>query len=748
MIGSKGAASSRSSGRSSVHWGSALALAIVLLVAAWARVVGFEAALAGGELLPLDGDSHYHLRRIEAALRGAIPTFDPLMNWPAGGIAPWADGFDLLGAAFATLAGGGSSREETRFAIFLWPVVLGVLAVWATVDLTRRLVPREDQWTPLAAGLVAAVIPQFVDISSFGIVDHHIAEALSMLLLAGWCMQRFPVEGERDPGTPWEMAGAAAVALALWLFSGGVLYVALVAVPLGLAALLPERRPARLLGSGAPALILGALAGSLATLPALRAHGRLLSFAVPSMLQPGLVATAGLALGAAALASRRVVGRGPAARAAVALAAAGGVTSLVLALVPSLQQEIRAAIGGWLLRRDPWIDGIAEFQPLLSFGAGEGWGLARVRRYLGPVGLLGAVAVPVGVSVAWRYSRRRAMTFAFLVTVLSGMAIIQLRFARVAGPMLAIGIALALRAVALGISRVPVAGRVARLAPFLGAVAIVLGSAALRGKLTAKKPPEMVSFHRAALELKLDRAPVHGRRDGVLAPWDVGHAMMNLSGRPVVANGFGTYLDPASFREVGDAFLGTEKRLVETMERYDLGYVIGGGFVLHHHQAMPMDEPPVIGNPPGLNPRFMKKMQLSQLLIAGSGLPDAGLPQLERLMPIFASQAVAGNLGFPLPVLWTYELVEGVTLSGRADPGAEVVGELQLTERGRPHRYRAWTTAGAQGAWKMKVAVPSGWSTHTIRTGPTWRITQGAAGAVEVSVPEEAVRQGLQIPVP
>jgi hypothetical protein len=144
----------------------------------------------------------------------------------------------------------------------------------------------------------------------------------------------------------------------------------------------------------------------------------------------------------------------------------------------------------------------------------------------------------------------------------------------------------------------------------------------------------------------------------------------------------------------------------------------------------------------------MKKLPLSQLLIAGSGLPGAGLPHLERLMPVFASQVVAGGLSFPLPVVWTYELVAGATLSGRADPGTVILGELELTERGREHRYRAWTTAGPQGSWRMRVAVPSGWSTHTIRTGAAWRITRGAAATVEVVVPETAVRRGQEIAVP
>ncbi len=99
-------------------------------------------------------------------------------------------------------------------------------------------------------------------------------------------------------------------------------------------------------------------------------------------------------------------------------------------------------------------------------------------------------------------------------------------------------------------------------------------------------------------------------------------------------------------------------------------------------------------------------------------------------------------------MVWTYELVAGATLSGRADPGTVIVGELQFTERGREHRYRAWTTSGPQGTWRMRVAVPSGWSTHTIRTGPAWRITRGTAEAVEVVVPEAAVRLGQEIAFP
>ncbi len=728
---------SRRSNRGSRRWGAIIGLALVLSVAAWTRLARFAEVFAGGELIALDGDSHHHVGRIEAVLRGSTPTLEPLMNWPRGGIAPWADGFDVLGAGFALLAGGGS-HSRTHLAVFLWPVVLGLLAVWATIDVARRLVPRKDLATPLAAGLIAAFIPHSVEISSLGRVDHHVAEALTMLLLLSWALRRFPVDGEDRAAAGWEVGGAAAVGLALWVFSGGVVYVALAATPLGIAVLGTDT-DRRLVGSGAPALVVGGTLGALTSLPAMAVHGRLLSFAFPSLLQPALVGVTGLALGAAVLAGRATSAQSLSRRLVAQLGAVAVVLGAVLSAVPGLGQEVWRAVEGWMLHRDPWIAGIGEFQPLLQYGGDETIGLRHVQALLGSAGILGAVSVPIAVLVAWRHSPARAGSYAMATVALSAMALLQLRFTRLAAPMLAIAVALALRGLTV---------RLAPWAPAVGAAALVLASPSLRDQLELAAPRELSPLHQAALALRLDRPPVVGQKDGVLVPWDQGHAVLQLSGRPVVANGFGSYLDPDSFREVQEAFLGDEERLIATMDSHDLGFVIGGGYVLASHQGSPDGESPVVGDPPVLNPSFMRKTPLSQLLIAGSGMPGAGLPHLERLMPIHASKVTAGGLSFPLPVVWTFERVAGARIAGRAGPGDLVVGEIDLEEWGRAHRYRAWTRAGPDGRWRMRVAVPSNWSTHTLRTGPAWRITQGTAGTVEVAVPEEVVRSGLEIVVP
>ena len=85
-----------------------LPLAIVLAVATWARVSNVRGVFVRGELLPFDGDSAYHLRRILATVEHFphVPTWDHYLNWPTGAHCPWAPGFDFLGALFALAAGG------------------------------------------------------------------------------------------------------------------------------------------------------------------------------------------------------------------------------------------------------------------------------------------------------------------------------------------------------------------------------------------------------------------------------------------------------------------------------------------------------------------------------------------------------------------------------------------------------------------------------------------------------------------
>jgi hypothetical protein len=727
-----------------------VALAVVLAIAAWARVARFESTLVSGGITGQDGDAAYHLRRMMAALSDfpQIPTFDPMMNWPRGGAAPWSDGFDILGAGFGWLAGGWHSPQAAQMGLLLWPVVLGLLAVWAAMQLTREVAGPDAMTAPFAAGLLEAVAPVSIGISSFAATDHHVAESLSMLLLAVWVMRGLGA-ADRDEGRGrwgWELGGACAVALALWLFSGGVLYVGIAALPLGLVALLSrERRD--LVGSGAPALLLGALLSALLTLPAIQGHGRPFSFMFPSLLQPALVALAGVTVVAAVTAGRLAQGRHRVLRSGIALAFVAMVVAAAWIAIPALRQEVSSAVRGFLMVRDPWLAKIEEFQSPLT-AAGEG-GLLGLMRHMGFLGSIAVVVfMPLAVAVAWKRGAAPALAFGWMSFALVVLMLVQVRFARIAFPFLSVALALGL----LGLSRIVRArtgwGRLAGWIPGLTAAALVLGTPDYRDLLAHYPPSPVGVLDRAAQDLALGRPAEHGRGDGLLVPWEYASQLSVRSGRPVVANGFGTFLDPDSFRDVKRAYEGDEAQLVEMMERYDLGIVLGGGRVLLNHQPQPAGIPETTGTPPVLNPEYLRALHLSQLLIGGSGLPGIDLPHLERLMPVHASAAVAGKLANPLPVLWGFERVAGATLAGHGRPGERVVGEIQLTEQGRPHRYRAWTTVEADGTWRMRVALPSDLRRPTLRSGSSWTVQVGSEAPRLVSVPEKAVREGATLEVP
>jgi hypothetical protein len=98
---------------------------------------------------------------------------------------------------------------------------------------------------------------------------------------------------------------------AMWVFAGGALYVALACVVVALAVLGDERP--RLVGSGALGLAAAAAVLALLAVPVIGAHGRLLSYQLPSLLQPLLVGVGAAGLGLTVLAGRltsRPVARG------------------------------------------------------------------------------------------------------------------------------------------------------------------------------------------------------------------------------------------------------------------------------------------------------------------------------------------------------------------------------------------------------------------------------------------------------
>ena len=725
----------------------AIGLALLLAVAAAHRMSDFRAAFADGEVVGVgDGDASYHLRRILQAL-GDFPwvaNFDPLMNWPRGGACPWADGFDVLGAGFVLLTGGARSAEAAAIAALLWPVVLSLLAIWATVDLARLVTPEDDgPFASLAAGMLVAFMPGSAVYGMFGFTDHHVFEQLMVVLLCGWALRRFSVPGSRRAAIAWEAAGALLCGVALWGFNGSVLYCGLVAAVLLGAAVSEHPRP-RLAGSGAPALVLGALLGGVLTIPAIRGHGLWVSFRYPSFLQSGLLCLAGLSLAIVVGMARWA---GPGRQGRRAMLSSGIlvlVTVLVLAAAPAFGREVFDAVDGWLLHRDPWLATVEEFQPLSRLPTNPPGFAGAVLFVFGAAGWMLPLAVVVSTREAARSSWPRAMAFLWFTATMAALTLVSARFGRVAAPLVAVATALTFGAAGRAL-RSP---SMRRILPLAGAAAfLVVGRVwpvGLQRSRFATNTASWHAVHSAAREIYWAGRGVGDAAVGVLAPWQWGHHIEASSERPVVANGFGSYMDAQAFSDVEEAYRGDEDHLVALMDRRDLGIAMGGFLVLRSLRS-PSGVDVLDGDPARWRPAFLDGHELAALLFAGSGMPDRSVPHLSRLLPRFCAPQMAEALADTVPLVCTFDRVKGARIQGVAEPGARVVGEIDLSLRGSTIRYRAWTDAGPDGRWSMRLALPSRYARGPLRSGPAWRLTPSPGMQIDVDVPEAAVRNGEEI---
>jgi hypothetical protein len=736
-------------------WAKAALFGAVIVATIAPRLSTVKLVFSHGELMQWDGDSAYHLKRILHALARFpdLPRFDPAMNWPAGAACPWPDGFDLLAAAWGLVVGLGDVQRAT-IAVLLFTPMLALVAAWAAMDLARLVVPDgpAKESAVAAAGLLTAVAPGVVYQSQLGFLDHHVAELIAALVLSGWALRRIDAAGSRGerrtPSPPpeervgvrgriaWELGGSLATIFAVWTFAGGVLYLAL-ACAIVLVAILRDERPG-LLGSGAPGIAAAAIAAAALAVPAVRAHGRVLSYQFPSLLQPLLVAAAaaGLALGVAATR----LARRPRARAAVLAALVLAIGALAAAAFPPAVREIRAGLAGWLLRRDPWIATIDEFQPL---GGREGRPLLALWQNFGAIGFAAPLALVAGGWVIVRAAGARGVAFVALTAGFVLFTVNQIRFGRIGAPLLMISAAAGFAAFAQRrrLRSIPLA---VRAFPVLAAAVLVLSDPILRPRITRPLVP-LPPHATAALDL---RSQAMGDRSaGVLTPWDFGHIVHVLSGLPTPTNGFGAYLDPAAFAESEAVFRGAQADLDAFLERRRLRFVLAGAMIAPLVNVNGRS-PFAASESPGravLDLEYMKSFGLSPLVIGGSAIPGSGVRHLERLMPTFASRPTAPGLAFALPAMWTYERVAGARVAGATAPGARVVASIDLRENGRLHVWRAFADAGRDGRFELVLPVPTGFARPTLSTGGRYVLRVGDGPASEVEVPEAAVRGGAAV---
>jgi asparagine N-glycosylation enzyme membrane subunit Stt3 len=508
-----------------------------LLLAAFAvafavRVLPLPAATAGGLRL-LSPDCYGHLRRSLAVARHFphVPTFDPTLAFPDGAVWIWAPSFDLLvGGLSRTLFGADVGMERVAWVGAFTAPVLGALHVFPLLAFARRALSRRRAY---------AAMPGAVLWGCFGHVDHHVAEALLLLMFLATCAAA--VETGLAPRTRLRRAVLAGTLLGLAVLTWhGAVFIAALALPWAALALGPF------------AALLAAVAASVAALgTALVLLGKSVPFSFVSFgwFQPLFLAALALPLAVLAAFQARRRARVLAAAAALVLAAlvlpntralAGAVfrgSAYVAGAGGAHLDDYDHARGGYLSYPPELLRLIFEARPLLADGASAAYAVRELS--------LGLVLLPVALFLWTRSARRRRRDARLLLALFAAALLVMTLLQKRNTYYLAAFTALA---VAEAVARV----KPPRIAPRTLGLAIALSLVVLPGlPLLARVASYADAPGRDFLDLmrrlaRLDPPPADladlppaSATTGVMCPWSAGHYVSALSGRPAAADPFG-----------------------------------------------------------------------------------------------------------------------------------------------------------------------------------------------------------------
>lgn len=517
---------------------------LLLFLAALAlRLAPFPAATARGWRL-LSPDCYGHLRRTTSVARNfpRVPVRDVYLNHPDGGIFIWPPAFDLLAGGLSRLAYG---REATADQVLrvaaLLPALLGALHVLPLFGAARLILGRRRA---RIATVAYAACPAAVLWGGFGHFDHHVAEALNLLLVLSAGAWAAAASGRERLVRAAVLGAALALAILTWQ---GAVFVAGLALLWAAFALGEAAAVAGLVAAGFVAL------ATAATLPEGPVPFSFVSFGwfQPLLLTGAAVPLCALAAWRAETPRRRLIWSLFAAGClAVALPNARRVLAAVLqgsayVLKEGGAESSNELVNGGLLSYPPeFLRLVAECQPLV-----RGWSsLERAVRELSPGFLLVPLAALFWAAVAARRPRAPRAAGRLLLAIFASTVFVMALFQQRNVYYLAIFAALA-----LGEACARLAARVrsfpATTLPLALAAALVIvpGWPYLqRARAFADGPGydvlDLFTRLRALDPPPVDPAAVPqqtaGSIPGVMPPWSAGHFVTALTGRPAAADPF------------------------------------------------------------------------------------------------------------------------------------------------------------------------------------------------------------------
>jgi dolichyl-phosphooligosaccharide-protein glycotransferase len=631
----------------------------------------------GSRVHGLTVDDHYHLRRARFAVAHYPRTilFDPLMDFPNGGVPIWPPLFDVaLATPSVILHGSGAAPEAIEREAAWMPVLLAAGAILFAGLLGREIF---GDVGGIAVALFVAVCPGHILWTQYAHTDQHVAESFFGLLVL-WLFAAS--RGRAANRGAWEIAAGVALAFAVLAWQGAIYWGAIFALSLFLEALLTRSSvfgaTVRVLGVSAVLVALG----TAFWLNGLRTPLTYISFGYFQPLFLTSLAGGTIALDTIVAAARGTL-TGPQRNLRLA-----SIAAILIAVLPSagpvwhgLGRGLGYVVGktsggmtsngGYLSYPKNWLKGIFEARPLLADGPSFALQQLSFAFFLSPL-----------VIIAWGLRAKRgerpglhtALAVWGIVTLLLSLS--QRLNLYYAAPLAAVTLVEAARATAdsVGKSRrwralIAVSVGVILAAPFAQSTpaefrAIHAPGSDLYATLDwmGKELPRVVDPYDPRLLAPAQFPPELGRASSVLAPWSLGHLILYESGLPVVANNFGYgFTDSLKF------FLAeSEEEALQIARRRRARWVLATDLVPRMNDyASYIDRPPLLRGTPegGTAPteRYFRTLQSRLYDFDGAGLSIQNLtvPPLKNFKLLFHSQSAIPRGGRWLARWKVFEIV-------------------------------------------------------------------------------------------
>jgi dolichyl-diphosphooligosaccharide--protein glycosyltransferase len=733
-------------------WLAPLAL---LLLAFLVRCLPFQSIFLREGIVFFDPDAYYHMRRIVFSAVHFPKTlgFDPYINHPDGGQPIWTPVFDwCVAALLLPFRNGDDVAALERVAVFV-PPLLGAATVVALYVVARR---HFGKASATLAGVILALLSGHSWYSQVGFIDHHAGEALAATAMLGAGMTLLANASSAVPPPRGVRGGVLATGVgfgaAFLLWPGMLLHVAIVDLALvGFALTRRERVQAVAFAKSLAALhgIAFALVAPLALSTRWMEWGRF-SPVVLSAFQPWLMAVACLwSLACAAAWRLDASGRSPVRRLLTGLALGIGLWGASVLAFPGLLAAARDP-WDWFAGDDPFQRIVGESLPLFHSAGGFSLRIAFAR--LSAFSLL----VPVALVAGTIRARRRPcpaplLLFLWWTLGLVVATVVQRRFFNSASVGVALLFALCLTASHRALvgrfprARLPVLAALgaAALALLLPTLRAHLGDASNLGRALRGVPPR---FTKGTQERAVIAELASGIRThtpdpspwldasakpayGVLAPWEIGHAIEYQGRRPTVSDNFGNDLGERSYQGALRYFVSDEAGAAKLLEELSVRYVV-----------MQRDTTFLGGEPP------RESMAIALFRRDGSRAGPVAAAQRHRL--IYDSKPLFFTSHPREPRYKVFEFVPGAQIVGESTPGARIRATLGVrSNRGRRFLYSALFNAAPDGRYELRVPYSNRGGPRQIEVDPAYRLECEDEQRL-VSVDESDVMEGARVEGP